>query len=79
MRPVAATFDIKSEPKSHTPAREKVDSFLHDLKGGGAFPWKSTLKDRIRGWFTSQKLQLAAQVAVAQIWASTFTFTRQDL
>ena len=77
MRPVATTFDIKPEEKAHTPISDKFDSFVQDLKGGGAFPWKPTLKDKVRHWFTSQKLQLAAQVAVAQIWASMFTFVRR--
>ncbi len=79
MRPIAATFDIKSEQKSsHAPISENLKSFATDLRGGGAFPWKPTLADKIRQWFISEKLQLAAQVAVAQIWASSFTFVRQD-
>ena len=77
MRPVATTFDIKPQKKAHTPLKQKWASFFKDLKGGGAFPWRPTMQDKIRQWFISQKLQLAAQVAVAQIWASSFTFVRQ--
>lgn len=80
MLPVANTIEIKAEKRGHAPKRERFISFLQalkDLKGGGAFPWKPTLKDRVRQYFISQKLQMATQIAVAQIWSSIFTFARQ--
>ena len=77
MHPFAKTPDIKPQEKADTPVRKFCAIvFPEDLKGDGAFPWRPTLKDKIQRWLMSQKLQLAAQVAVAQIWASSFTFVR---
>lgn len=76
MRPIASTFGTEQREIHHSSISEGSKRFYHDIKGGGQFPWKKRPLDRVREWFVSPKMQLAAQVAVAQIWAGSFTFVR---
>lgn len=75
LRPKASTLTHEEEAADQA-SKEGLRSKISKLRGGGRFPWRKRPKDRVWAWLVSPQLQLAAQVAIAQIWASSFTFTR---